>query len=152
MDYINSLVNEKACIGVQTLKTLEDEEKFIADAIKSLNEKTTVKIVVEINNKFMGSAEVKKSSVDATKHVCSIGIGLHSDVRGKGVGTELLKTLMQQGRDVLECSVMKISVYEQNTVAKGLYEKMGFKETGRIPNGANYYGKIYDEIIMVREL
>ena len=59
---------------------------------------------------------------------------------------------MQQGKDVRNCNVMKISVYEPNKIAKGLYEKMGFKETGRIPNGVNYYGKIHDEIIMVREL
>jgi putative acetyltransferase len=152
MKYINSLVEEKAFVGMQTKQTLANEKKWLSESLKKMRDGRGVTIVVEINGRFMGSAGVSRKPLDANSHVCTIGVGLHQDSRGRGIGTELMKTLVQQGRDVLGCKVAEISVYEPNSVAKRVYEKSGFKVTGSIPKGCHYHGKYYDEIIMVREL
>ena len=152
LEYINSLTKEKCFIGMQKEQTPEQESVWISASLKEMKEGRGVTIVAEINGRFMGSASVKRKPLDANSHVCTIGIGLHSDFRGKGVGTEIMNTLIQQGRDVLKCSIAELSVYEPNAAAKRLYEKSGFAVTGRIPDGCNYYGKLYDEIIMVRKL
>jgi RimJ/RimL family protein N-acetyltransferase len=109
-------------------------------------------VVVEVNGKFMGSAGVARKPLDATSHVCTLGLGIHSTIRNRGIGTILMQTLMELGRDVLKCRIAELSVYEPNAIARRVYEKSGFRETGRIPKGCNYYGKFYDETIMVREL
>lgn len=152
LEYINSLVKEKAFVGMQTEQTLAQERKWLSGSLKKMKEGRGVTIIVEVNGKFSGSAGVERKPLDASSHVCSIGVGIHQDSRGKGIGTELMKTIIQQGRDVLGCKVAELSVYEPNSVAKKLYEKSGFKVTGKIPKGCHYYGKYFDEIIMVREI
>ena len=122
--------------------------KFLEN-IKKQNKMT---VVVEVNGKYRGTADVSRKPLDANKHVCSIGIGLHSEVRSLGIGTQLMELLEMLGKDILKCEIMEISVYEPNNAAKGLYEKLGFRETGKIPRGVHYYGKYYDELIMVKKL
>lgn len=152
LEYINSLVDEKTFVGMQTKQTLAQERKWLSGSLTKMKEGKGVTIVVEVNGIFRGSAGVTRKPLDANSHVCSIGVGLHQDSRGRGIGTELMKTIIQQGRDVLGCKVAELSVYEPNSVAKRLYEKSGFRVTGNIPKGCHYYGKYYDEIIMVREI
>jgi L-phenylalanine/L-methionine N-acetyltransferase len=152
LEYINALIDEKVLKVVQTRQTLEQEKKWLAGNLKNMRSGETVVVVVEVNGKFSGSANVSKKPYDANRHMCRLGIGLHIEARGKGICTELVKTLCQQGRDVLGCSIAELSVYERNDIAIRLYKKIGFHEVGRIPNGVQHYGKFYDEIIMVREL
>lgn len=152
MEYINKLVDEKVFIGMQKRVDLKKEKEWISGSLKDMEKCDAVTVVVEIDGMFAGSAHVKKKSLDANKHVCTFGIGLYGEFRGKGIGTELMKTLLQQGREVLGCSVAELSVYEPNSAAKRSYEKALFVETGRIPKGCKYYGKHYDEIIMVRDI
>ncbi len=152
MRHINSLVNEKAYIGMQKSKTRKQEKEWLEQALEGMRKGKSLTVVVEVNGEFRGSAGVNRKPLDANSHVCTFGLGIHGDYRSMGIGTELMKLLIQQARDVLGCRVAEISVYEPNLAAKRLYEKMGFMETGRIPEGCHYFGKYYDEIILVRKL
>ena len=42
--------------------------------------------------------------------------------------------------------------YTVNIVAKNVYEKVGFRETGRIPKGFFRKGKYFDDIFMTLNL
>jgi RimJ/RimL family protein N-acetyltransferase len=54
------------------------------------------------------------------------------EYRGTGIGTELMRVLLDLGKNVLKSKVAKLNVYEPNKRAKHVYEKIGFKEVGRI--------------------
>ena len=43
-------------------------------------------------------------------------------------------------------------MFSNNERARHVYEKVGFKETGRIPKGLYRNGKFIDDVIMVKEL
>lgn len=67
MKYINSLVAEKAFIGRQKSK-----------------KKELMAIVVEIEDKAVSIAEIRRKTHDANRHVTTIGIGLDKKYRGLG--------------------------------------------------------------------
>lgn len=151
-EHINMLVKERAFISMQHSATPKEEKKWLKRSIESLKKNKTITVVVETDGKAIASAHVAEGDKDAIRHVCEIGVGLMKEYRGIGIGTELMKVLLDIGKKILKCSMARLSVYEPNKAAKHVYEKIGFKEAGRIPKGCNYYGKYYDEIIMVKEL
>jgi RimJ/RimL family protein N-acetyltransferase len=152
MEYINSLVEERAPIGMQKKVDLKKEKEWLSGVFRKMRKCDAVTLTVEINGMYAGTASISRNSLDANRHVCKVGIGLGKRFRGKGIGTELLETLVQQARDVLKCRIVELSYYEHNAIGKRVYEKCGFKEAGKIPKGCNFYGKYYDEIIMVRNI
>ena len=152
MGYVNSLIDEKAPIAMQKKVNLSQEKRWLKDLLEKVKKKENVTIVVEVDGRYAGNSSFEKKNEHATSHVCKLGMGIGKEFRNIGIGTELMRTLLGLARDVLGCKIAELSVYDNNEIAKKLYEKMGFVETGRIPDGVNYYGKVADEIIMVRKL
>ncbi len=150
--YINSMVRDRAFIGVQRKKTTEREIRWIRRSLRDIREGRSYIIVVEVDGRFSGEARVSRMLMDSNSHICNIGIGLHREIRGMGIGRELMKTLLELGRDRLKCSIAHLTVFEPNRVAIKLYKEMGFFEAGRIPGGCKHFGKYYDDIIMVKKL
>jgi len=60
------------------------------------------------------------------KHENLLGIFIHEDVQGKGIGSRLLVTLLEGEDDVV------LNVTMTNTDAIRLYENMGFQKEGTI--------------------
>jgi ribosomal protein S18 acetylase RimI-like enzyme len=58
------------------------------------------------------------------------GIAVHSDMRGKGIGTRLLQAVFEFARENKFSSV-RLEVVDTNPGARRLYERMGFVETKR---------------------
>ena len=150
--HINGLVEERALIGAQKRKTENDEKEWLTEVFKRMNNGTKICLVAVVDGKLAGEGGVTRSGLDANSHVGSVGIGLGKGYRGIGIGSELMKALIEEAKRVLGLKVLTISYYEHNEAAKRAYEKAGFRETGRIPNGCNYYGKFYDEVIMAMQL
>jgi ribosomal protein S18 acetylase RimI-like enzyme len=60
------------------------------------------------------------------KELIMDGIAVHSDARGKGVGSYLLKEAAKYAKDH-QFNTVRLDVIDINTKAKILYERMGFK-------------------------
>ncbi len=149
MRTINSLVREKAYIRIQKTVSLKQEKQWLREQLKSegRNKRT---IFVEVDGAVKGSSRVERG-IGAESHVCTLGISLHRDVRGSGLGKALMGTLLETGKR-MGCTIAYLSCYQENRPAFRLYKKMGFAICGRIPNGRNHYGRYLDEVIMVRPL
>lgn len=52
----------------------------------------------------------------------------------------------------MKLKILTLEVYSTNKRAIHVYEKLGFKETGRIPKGLFRNGKYIDQVVMVKEL
>jgi RimJ/RimL family protein N-acetyltransferase len=150
--HINSLVEEKALVGRQKKVSRKEEIEWLSDVFRKIENGNEVLLVAEVDGKFAGNGAASKCEMDATSHVADLGVSLGRDFRNIGVGTELVKTLIDRAKRTLKSRVAKISFFEHNDMAKRAYEKTGLKETGRIPKGANCYGKYYDEVIMTKQL
>ncbi|MCH2077095.1 MAG: GNAT family N-acetyltransferase [Rhodobacteraceae bacterium] len=62
------------------------------------------------------------------------GIFVAEGARGLGVGTKLLDAVVWTAR-MNRCTQVTLDVVEENTRARALYERYGFRETGRVKAG-----------------
>lgn len=96
-------------------------------------------------------ADCSWSCIDYEKfrHVASLGIGIVNGWRGCGLGRILMERSIESVR--VHPSVLKIElgVFEGNTVARRLYESLGFEVEGARKKAVRQSdGELVDDIIM----
>jgi len=150
-EHINSLIREKTYIHWQKPFTMRQESEWLKKHLDDIRTGNGVTVAVEVEGKFSGIGVVWKEPFHAKIHRAQLAIGL-SFFRGLGIGERLMETLEKMAKKHLKAKILELTVYEPNIVAKSLYEKCGFVEAGRIPDGISYYGRYFDEIIMIKKL
>ena len=150
LEFICSLVDESADIMMNKKPTRQEEAEWLGRLLANLEIDKVFALVAEVNGKMVANSELSRKSGYAG-HVGEIGIAIRAGYRDVGVGTEMLRTLIAHGREI-GLKVLKLSVFSSNPRAKHVYEKVGFRETGRIPKEFFKDGKYVDEIMMTMEL
>ncbi len=146
LEVINSLVDEGADIGREVKASTDEEADWLAKKLAEVEQEKTIFIVAEVDGRFAGSSEVSwKSGV--MSHVGEVGIGLAARAREAGIGTELMKTTIEESRK-RGFRLLVLHVFAGNERARHVYEKVGFRETGRIPMRFYRKGRYIDDIIM----
>ena len=130
--------------------TVEEELEYIRhmrEAPRALH------LLAEVDGVFAGSC-----SFDAqrdrmrTRHRCLVGISLFQKFCGMGIGTALLRELLDYAK-IAGYEQAELDVVSTNAPAIGLYKKLGFKETGMIPRALKYKdGSYADFLFMVKDL
>lgn len=72
---------------------------------------------------------------------------LHPEGRGSGAGVALMRAAMEDAR-TRGASRVALWVNGRNEHALRLYERLGFRETGRIPGGIYVDRKLCDDVLM----
>lgn len=86
-------------------------------------------------------------------HIANAAYMMHSAYRGKGVGSLLIKASLQLAKDLGFQAMLFNMVLSQNTLALKLYQKLGFKIAGTIPEAVrNRDGTYQDGYVMHRKL
>lgn len=101
--------------------TVEDEKEWIK---KKLNDKSCENIVILYNKKPAGIGEIKFK-----KNYAEIGLWIRKKFWGKGLCKELVKKLVEIGREKGYHRIT-LSVDEQNIAARKCYERVGFEYSG----------------------
>lgn len=95
-------------------------------------------------------APYSKLEEDDSYYIC--GMALFPEHRGRGIGTRLLALAEEHARDK-GFEKVSLIVFEQNTGAKQLYDRTGYRETRREPVYPHplihYTG---DAVLMVKEI
>ena len=130
--------------------TVEKELTAIADMEAA--ERQTL-IVADVEGEIAGSCSLHTAGKYARlRHRCSIGISLRSKYWGFGIGTIMMQQLMETAKE-LGYEQMELEVVGDNHSAIALYKKLGFIETGRLPNAMKRdNGSYCDNILMMRKL
>jgi len=55
-------------------------------------------------------------------------------------------------KNIKELKVITLECFTTNTIAISLYQKLGFKEYGRLPQGLKRRGKFVDETLMYKKI
>ena len=152
LQYINSLVEERAFIGKQRKVSEKEEVKYVRDLINKVTSRKSVALVAEQDGKILGFGDVHKNPLDALRYVGSFGIGIRKEARKMGIGEKLARLLIKEAKKKLKIKIIELHVFANNVPAINLYKKLGFKEAGKIRKGNYYYGKFIDDIIMVKYL
>lgn len=110
-----------------------------------------VGLVVEADGKVVGHGAVHFSSRwPRRKHAGEIGMAVHREWWRRGVGTALLKALIDLSEKWLNLNRIELAVFVDNEAAIGLYKKHGFEIEGRHRNYAYRNGEYVDTYSMAR--
>lgn len=150
VEYINSLVDEKVEIVLKKKVTREEEAEWLAKRLISIDKGEVIHVVAEVDGQVVAGAEVGKQT-HRMSHVGMLGLGIKSPYRGIGIGTIIMETLIEESKKA-GLKVLVLDVFDTNNIAKELYEKMGFKEVGKVPKGIYKDGKYIDLVRMALEL
>lgn len=146
-EMINSLVVEKADIVRSEEVSRVEEIDWFARALSSLEKGEIFYLVAEVDDKVVANSEIGTRRSGHDSHVGGIGIAIRDGYRNVGIGTQMMKTLIEQARG-MNLKVLTLTAFESNERAIHVYEKVGFVRTGRIPRKFLRDGKYLDEVIM----
>lgn len=150
IDYLKTVTNETKflmCESDEIVYTTKDEEQFI----KEHNEaKDSLLLLAFVDGEYAGNCSFEsKAGSRRARHRAGIGIALFQKFTGFGLGNLMLKRLLEEIKK-LEFEQAELTVVGGNKRAYHLYESLGFKECGRIPNANKYDDGTYaEDIIMV---
>ena len=130
--------------------TFEEEARWLADSLVSIEQGKQVCVVAEVDGKFAGCSQVDKSHI-AASHYGNLGISISREFRDIGIGSEMMKTLLDESRKA-GLAFIELKVFSSNPGAIHVYEKIGFKQVGRVPSKVIRNGNHIDDIIMTVEL
>jgi len=148
-EYINSIIDEDDYILMNKKPSIKEEKEWVKKNLKAY-ERDEFTIVAECDGKIISVAEVRKH-LWRMDHIASIGIAIREGYRSMGVGSEMMKLLIDKAR-LMKCKIIKLTVLSTNKRAIGLYKKFGLKQVARIPKQIQRRGKLIDEIIMLKKL
>lgn len=150
--YINTIIRERTFIGLQKPISRNDEIEWFSKEFKKMEKEDVIRLVAEVGEKFAGSSSIERKELDVNRHIGILRIGMVKDFRGMGIGKEMVEILAKLAKKDMGIRMIESSYYGKNTASEKLHKRLGFREIGRIPKGCNYYGKYYDEIIMIKEV
>lgn len=84
------------------------------------------------------------------RHVGRIGISVHHEFQGKGVGTALMAACVDLADNWLNLTRLELEVYSDNEAAIHLYERFGFQYEGKMRRHAFRDGEYVDSNMMGR--
>jgi RimJ/RimL family protein N-acetyltransferase len=102
--------------------------------------------VVEVDGEAVGSASL--FDVDAYARHAEAGIGLRPDARGRGIGTEAIRQLVEFGFVRRNLRRIHLQAVASNVGAIRAYEKAGFVVEGRQREHAWVRGRYEDVVRM----
>ena len=147
---INSLVEERAEIGRNEKVTRDQEADWLGKELTSLEKGEGFLLVAEADGKAIGISGLTRKK-GWWSHVGELGVIIEKDHRDTGIGTAILKEQLTQAKK-MNLKIVTLRLFSTNRTAYHLYEKLGFKETGRIPRAIHKDRKYLDEVIMTKEI
>jgi RimJ/RimL family protein N-acetyltransferase len=87
--------------------------------------------------------------IDSRNRHAALGIVVgEKGAWGKGFGTEATRLLVRHAFDTLNLNRVWLHVYEYNTRAVRVYEKVGFRTEGRLRQDTFRDGRYWDTLVM----
>ncbi len=123
--------------------TYEKFEKWHGSYIE---EPKHIALVAEIEEKAVGLVTLSLEE-EIYRYDSWLSIYVHKDFWHKGVGTQLMKAVINVAKDI-GLKRISLGVYVKNDAAIRMYKKIGFKSEGYSKYGIYTFGRYMDTILM----
>lgn len=134
--------------GVEEGVAFPQEEFLTAETGKEFFESQTYTAVAEEEGKVYGLYILHPNNVGRCGHICNASYAVAGKSRGLHIGEKLVNDCLEQakihGYKVLQFN----AVVESNIHARHLYERLGFKQVGTIPDGFRMKDGHYENICL----
>lgn len=102
--------------------------------------------------RIIGHVDLTGPPLYSALHRARLGIGVEREQRGHGTGSALLALALSWARTELNLIWIDLSVFAHNTRALALYERLGFRETGRTEDAYRLGAVRIDDVHMSLKL
>ncbi len=126
-ELLESVASEKKFLGSTRAPPLASVREFVLEHIA----RRQPQYVAELDGRLVGWADVTPRGEAATRHIGTLGMGVHRDVRGRGIGLALVLSVIDAAWR-LRLRRIELDVFPDNAPAISLYEKLGFEYEGRM--------------------
>jgi RimJ/RimL family protein N-acetyltransferase len=153
LDYINEIGREDIYVNVNPddLYIYVEEEFFVRDVVVKINLNKCIYYLAFDQNTIIGSCSIFKYD-KRRRHLGLFGITLRKDYRNDGIGYQLSQIVINDAIRTLNLRTIILEVFAPNQVAYRLYQKLGFKEYGILPDGLSYKDGFIDGILMYKRV
>ena len=108
-------------------------------------------LVAEVAGRVVGQLEFENGRWRKTAHAGMLSVYVDRDWRGRGVGTILLRGLLDWAAAHPLIEKVTLAVFSTNTRAIATYKKCGFEEEGRCARDMKLdSGEYIDSVLMYR--
>jgi putative acetyltransferase len=107
-------------------------------------------LVAVVDGRVVGNLGLDLEATPRRRDVGSIGMAVHDDFAGRGVGSALMAAAIELADDWLGLRRLELTVYADNAAAVHLYEKFGFRIEGTGIHYARRAGELVDAYFMAR--
>lgn len=146
LKFANNLAFEDTFVELQGPISKDEEIKWLADTIARMEQGKRVHLVASVNGQYAGNCEIRVGE-KRRRHVGEIGISVAKEYRQEGIGTELLRSLIEEGKK-LGLKLLLLYCFETNARAIHVYETLGFKRAGLVPGVFAYKDDFVGEVTM----
>jgi hypothetical protein len=151
LELINSLVDEKAEIYITEKFTREAEAEWLLKVLSRLKKDEQFFLVAEVDKKVVALSDFQVKGGDEEHRVGEFGIIVRNGYRNVGIGTEILKTLLEQAA-LFGLRTVTICPFATNKRAIHVYRNVGFVESGIIPKKYFRDGRFIAEVVMSKSV
>lgn len=134
LNAINKYIPESEYIPLkknELSQSIEEKEEWIKGFLDYEN---SLLLVAEYNDEIIGNIDLTGSRREIMSHTALIGMGLLTEWRSCGLGTNFLSLLIEWAKSNTVLELLWLQVYTENREGFSLYKKMGFIENGIIRN------------------
>lgn len=104
-----------------------------------------------VNDRLVGMAGVSRHVGERVQHKTSIwGVFLRPEVRGQGVGRQLVDLLINFAFETWKVRQVTLRVTTEQLPARNLYSSLGFRTVGTEPESLFVDGRFFDEDVLVK--
>ncbi|MGF9563943.1 GNAT family N-acetyltransferase [Neorhizobium sp. JUb45] len=108
------------------------------------------RLMAEHDGRTIGDIGLSPAGNPRRRHAATIGMGVHDEFAGRGVGSALMKAVLDIADNWLDLHRVELTVFTDNEAAIRLYERHGFVTEGCLKQFAFRDGRYVDALTMAR--
>lgn len=133
--------------GQETLKSIEEAEKFVDFFSKNYREKRGIRWGIERKGTKGIIGTIGFNSWSPKHKRAEIGYEIHPEQWRKGYTSEAVSQVLSYGFDVMDLTRIGAVVFIENEASNKLLEKVGFQKEGTLRDYIYQDGKAHDTYI-----
>ncbi|MBR1737764.1 MAG: GNAT family N-acetyltransferase [Firmicutes bacterium] len=135
----NGVVEDGIAFPQENILDEEKGEKFFSSQIYSA-------VAEDDNGDIVGLYILHPNNVGRCGHICNASYAVAPEKRGEHIGEKLVLDCMEKAKKIGFRVLQFNAVVETNIHARPLYERIGFRQLGVIPNGFRMKDGHYENI------
>ena len=143
-DFLMAYPEEKQSLTVEAEAEILDKNNQSPDSLL---------LICEVEGVIVGDCDIRFNSRMKTGHRAQIGIGMLKEYWNQGIGTAMFEAMISVAEKREGLLQLELDFIEGNARARALYEKMGFRIVGMLPDAIRLKdGRMLNEYKMVKKL